>query len=417
MNEALRQKLKELPASPGVYFHKNEAGEIIYVGKAAVLKNRVRQYFQNTVKDPKTTALVAEIFDTDWIVVDTEMDALFLESEMIKRYMPKWNILLRDDKTVSYVRVSMQDEVPYISFTRTPVDDGAKYVGPFYGKVAVEKALRTLRRVFPYYIKPYNGKKTLDTDLGLTPGIEVGRSTPADYKRNLRKLIKYLEGGRDKLMKELDKTMKTAASSGDFELAAEARDQLFGLNELRKKIVFSDKEFLNISSDQALLELQKLLGLEKPPRRIEGYDISHQSGKNAVGSMVVFINGASARSEYRKFKLRGKGSDDLKSMREVIERRLKHKEWDYPDLIILDGGITQVNAILPLVEPFGIPVIGRDKSGDHSKSAEVNIVVNGRFTKLDKTSHIARLIARIDEESHRFAITYHTLLKRKSMLK
>ena len=417
MNEALRQKLKELPASPGVYFHKNEAGEIIYVGKAAVLKNRVRQYFQNTVKDPKTTALVAEIFDTDWIVVDTEMDALFLESEMIKRYMPKWNILLRDDKTVSYVRVSMQDEVPYISFTRTPVDDGAKYVGPFYGKVAVEKALRTLRRVFPYYIKPYNGKKTLDTDLGLTPGIEVGRSTPADYKRNLRKLIKYLEGGRDKLMKELDKTMKTAASSGDFELAAEARDQLFGLNELRKKIVFSDKEFLNISSDQALLELQKLLGLEKPPRRIEGYDISHQSGKNAVGSMVVFINGASARSEYRKFKLRGKGSDDLKSMREVIERRLKHKEWDYPDLIILDGGITQVNAILPLVEPFGIPVIGRDKSGDHSKSAEVNIVVNGRFTKLDKTSHIARLIARIDEESHRFAITYHTLLKRKSMRK
>ena len=160
-----------------------------------------------------------------------------------------------------------------------------------------------------------------------------------------------------------------------------------------------------------------MLGLEKPPRRIEGYDISHQSGENAVGSMVVFINGASARSEYRKFKLRGKGSDDLKSMREVIERRLKHKEWDYPDLIVLDGGITQVNAILPLVESFGIPVIGRDKSGDHSKSAEVNIVVNGRFTKLDKTSHIARLIARIDEESHRFAITYHTLLKRKSMLK
>ena len=417
MNEALKQKLKELPASPGVYFHKNEAGEIIYVGKAAVLKNRVRQYFQNTVKDPKTTALVAEIFDTDWITVDTEMDALFLESEMIKRYMPKWNILLRDDKTVSYVRISMQDEVPYISFTRTPVDDGAKYIGPFYGKVAVEKALRVLRRVFPYYTKPYNGKKTLDTDLGLTPGIEVGRSTPADYKRNLRKLIKYLEGGRDKLLKELEKTMKKAAADGDFELAAEARDQLFGLNELRKKIVFSDKEFLDISSDQALLELQKMLGLSKPPRRIEGYDISHQSGENAVGSMVAFINGVSARDEYRKFKLRGKGSDDLKSMREVIERRLKHKEWDYPDLIILDGGITQVNAILPLVEPLGIPVIGRDKSGDHSKSAEVNIIANGRLIKLDKTSHIARLIARIDEESHRFAITYHTLLKRKSMLK
>lgn len=417
MNEALKQKLKELPATPGVYFHKNSSGEIIYVGKAAVLKNRVRQYFQNTEKDPKTTALVAEIFDTDWITVDTEMDALFLESEMIKRYMPKWNILLRDDKTVSYVRVSMQDEVPYISFTRTPVDDGAKYIGPFYGKVAIERALRTLRRVFPFYTKPYKGKKTLDTDLGLTPGIEIGKCDPSDYKRNLRKLIKYLEGGRDKLTRELEKTMKEAASSGNFELAAEARDQLFGLNELKRKIVFSDKEFLDISSDQALLELQRLLGLEKPPRRIEGYDISHQSGENAVGSMVVFINGAAARDEYRKFKLRGKGVDDLKSMREVIERRLKHKEWDYPDLIILDGGITQVNAILPIVEPFGIPVIGRDKSGDHSKSAEVNILVKGRVIKLDKSSHIARLIARVDEEAHRFAITYHTLLKRKSMLK
>ena len=417
MNEALKQKLKELPAQPGVYFHKNSDGEIIYVGKAAVLKNRVRQYFQNTVKDPKTTALVAEIYDTDWITVDTEMDALFLESEMIKRYMPRWNILLRDDKTVSYIRISMQNEVPYVSFTRTPVDDGAKYIGPFYGKVAIEKALRTLRRVFPYYTKPYRGKKTLDTDLGLTPGIEVGKCTAADYKRNLRKLIKYLEGGRTTLMRELEKTMTKAAEAGNFELAAEARDQLFGLKELEKKIVFSDKEFLDISSDQALADLQKMLGLSAPPRRIEGYDISHQSGTNAVGSMVVFINGASARDEYRKFKLRGEGSDDLKSMVEVLTRRLKHKEWGLPDLIILDGGITQVNAILPIVAPFEIPVIGRDKSGNHSKSAEVNIIVDGKIVKLDKTSHIARLIARIDEEAHRFAITYHTLLKRKSMLK
>lgn len=414
---SLKEKLKKLPASPGVYFHKNAAGEIIYVGKAAVLKNRVRQYFQKSEKDTKTLALVAEIADTDWIVVDTEMDALFLESEMIKRYMPKWNILLRDDKTVSYVRISMGDEVPYVNFTRTPMDDKATYVGPFYGKLAVEKALRQLRRIFPYYTKPYTGRKTLDTDLGLTPGIEIGKSTAADYKKNLRKLIKYLEGGRDKLMKELEKNMKKAADDGDFEKAAEARDQLFGLNELKKKIVFSDKEFLDISSDQALAELQKMLGLPKPARRIEGYDISHQSGTNAVGSMVVFINGASARNEYRKFKIRGKGSDDLKSMTEVVGRRLKHKEWDYPDLIVLDGGITQVNAILPLVKGLNIAVIGRDKSGDHSKSAEVKIVFDNKIIRLDKTSHIARLIARIDEESHRFAITYHSLLKRKSMLK
>ena len=418
MNEVLKQKLAKLPVEPGVYFHKNAAGEIIYVGKAAVLKNRVRQYFQKSHKDVKTTALVREIADTDWIVVDTEMDALFLESEMIKRYMPKWNILLRDDKAVSYVRINMNDEVPYITFTRNPLDDKATYVGPFYGKSGVEKALRVLRQIFPYYIKPYSDKKTLDTDLGLTPGIEVGNSTAKDYKRNLRKLIRYLEGDKEKLLNDLEKTMYDEASKGNYELAAEARDQLFKLKELRKKIIFSDKEFLDISSDQALKQLQDLLKLAEPPRRIEGYDISHQSGENTVASMVVFINGASARSEYRKFKIRTSKNNDLKSMQEVITRRLKHEEWDLPDLIVLDGGATQVNAVLPLLEPYNIPVIGRDKSGDHSKSAGVKIIIPGKeIVHLPSSSHIARLIARIDEEAHRFAITYHSLLKRKSMLK
>ena len=446
--EALKQKLDKLPALPGVYFHKNAAGEIIYVGKAAVLKNRVRQYFQKSKKDVKTAALVAEIADTDWIVVDTEMDALFLESEMIKRYMPKWNILLRDDKTVSYVRISMQDEVPYISFTRTPMDDKATYVGPFYGKAAVEKALRILRHVFPYYVKPYDGKKSLDTDLGLTPGVEFGKCSATDYKRNLKKLIRYLEGKRGELLKELEKTMYDAASKGEYELAAEAKNQLFGLKELQRKIVFSEKEFLDISSDQALRELQMMLGLDEPPRRIEGYDISHQSGTNTVASMVVFINGAAARSEYRKFKIRTSTSDDLKSMVEVITRRLKHKEWEYPDLILLDGGINQVNAVLPLLEPLGIPVVGRNKSGNHSHSAGVQLIIPRQQALgsqspgpspragaamaraaalrnplelcclgISSGSHVARLIARIDEEAHRFAIAYHSLLKRKGMLK
>ena len=419
MSDDLKQKLKKLPSAPGVYFHKNSEGEVIYVGKAAVLKNRVRQYFQKNQKDTKTEALVREIADTDWIVVDTEIDALFLESEMIKRYMPKWNILLRDDKTVSYVRITMNDEVPYISFTRNPVDDKATYIGPFYGKTAIERAVRSLRRIFPYYTRPYSGRKTLDTDLGLTPGIEIDKSTSKDYKRNLRKLIRYLEGDREKLLKDLEKTMRAEADKGNYELAAEARDQLAGLRELKRKIVFSDKEFLDISSDQALRELQEMLRLPKPPRRIEGYDISHQAGENAVGSMVVFINGVSARDEYRRFKLRSSTNDDLKSMKEVLSRRLKHKEWDFPDLIILDGGITQVKAILPLIEQYNIPVIGRNKSGDHSRNARVKLIIpnHSEDLELSGSSHVARLIARIDEEAHRFAITYHSLLKRKKMLK
>lgn len=421
MRAQLMAKLKTLPASPGVYFHKGTNGEVIYVGKAAVLKNRVRQYFHKTQKDVKTLALVEEIADTDWIVVDTEMDALFLESEMIKRYKPKWNILLRDDKTVSYVRIDMKSEVPYVSFTRTPQDDKATYVGPFYGKLPVIKALRVLRRVFPYYDKPYNGKKSLNTDLGLTPGIEVGKVTPKEYKANLRKLIRYLEGGRQKLLKELEKQMNAAAKQERFEEAAKLRNQFFGLKELQKKIIFSDKEFLDISSDQALAELQKLLHLPQPPKRIEGYDISHQSGTNVVGSMVVFVNGASDRAEYRKFKLRHQKNDDTANMQEIIERRLKHEEWTYPDLVVLDGGVGQLNAVRELLQSKNIAVIGRDKSGDHTRNAAVVIAIprgdDIESVMLPPDSHVAKLIARIDDEAHRFAITYHTLLKRKQMLK
>lgn len=426
ISKSLKEKLKTLPSAPGVYFHKNQQGEVIYVGKAAVLKNRVRQYFQNTEKDPKTAALVAEIADTDWIVVETEMDALFLESEMIKRYMPQWNILLRDDKTVSYVRINMKDEIPYVSTTRNPLDDGATYIGPFYAKNTILKALRILRKIFPFYEKPYDGKKTLNTDLSLTPGIEIGKITPKEYKKNLHNLIRYLNGDRKKLILDLEKQMKSAAALHDFEEAAKLRDEYFGLKGLKRKIIFSDKEFLDLSSDKALLELKQLLNLQDPPRRIEGYDISHISGTNTVASMVVFQNGASDRTAYRKFKIRSSKNDDTASMHEVIFRRLKHQEWPFPDLIILDGASPQLSAVLGLLSAANIPVIGRNKSGDHTRNANVNLIIpikqlDGQYLFQSKIysndSHLAKLITRIDEESHRFAITYHRQLRSKNLFK
>ena len=394
----LKAKLKTLPSSPGVYFHKNREGKVIYVGKAAVLKNRVRQYFQNT-----------------------EMDALFLESEMSKRYMPKWNILLRDDKTVSYVRINMDQPAPDVSITRNPLDDKATYIGPFYAKTTIIKALRVLRKIFPYYDKPYNGKKTLDTDLGLTPGIEIGKTTEKAYKTELRRLIRYLNGDRDNLLKEIERDMHRHASLGEFEMAAKLRDEYFGLKGLKRKIIFSDKEFLDLSSDQALLQLQKLLNLESVPRRIEGYDISHISGSDTVASMVVFKNGVASRADYRKFKIRSSKNDDTASMREVVTRRLKHQEWEYPDLIILDGSDLQLRAVLPLLIEAKIPTIGRNKSGN----ADVNLIIPHSHQGIlsfssqifSNESHLAKLIARIDEEAHRFAITFHRQLRNKRMFK
>ncbi|MBR3176795.1 UvrB/UvrC motif-containing protein [Candidatus Saccharibacteria bacterium] len=424
MTPKLKEKLKELPKEPGVYFHKNRDGEVIYVGKAAILRNRVRQYFQSPErKDAKTRALVAEIDDTDWMVVDTEMDALFLESEMIKRYMPKWNILLRDDKSVSYVRIDMKSEVPCVTLTRNPEDDGAEYFGPYYGKTAITRALRILRKIFPYYDRPYTGRKTLNTDLGLTPGIEIGKMSARDYKRNLRRLISYLKGNRKRLVRDIEKQMYDAAAKGEYEKAAEYRNQFFGLKGLGTKIVFSDKEFLDISSDRALGDLQELLNLQKPPVRVEGYDISHQSGTNVVGSMVCFINGAADRTKYRRFKLRKQQNNDTESMNEVLTRRLHHlDDWGRPDLIVLDGSIGQLSAVREVCAAAGVSVIGRDKSGDHSRNARVRIVIpegseDYRMIELAPDSHIAKLIARIDDESHRFAIQYHTLLKRRDALK
>jgi excinuclease ABC subunit C len=190
MNAKLETKLKDLPRSPGVYFHKSKTGEIIYVGKAAILKNRVKQYFQNTRDmDVKTRALVAEIADTDWTETESEIDALFLESEMVKRYMPRYNILLRDDKSQTFVRIDMKSEWPHVEFTRNPADDGAEYFGPYYNGFAVKKALRYLRKVFPYYTKtPTNNKRPdLDVHIGLSPRPGTTRRSSRSKSRTARR--------------------------------------------------------------------------------------------------------------------------------------------------------------------------------------------------------------------------------------
>ena len=180
MNSALEDKLKSLPKTPGVYFHKSALGEIIYVGKAAVLRNRVRQYFQaSRSRDPKTEALVAEIADTDWMEVESELEALFLEAEMIRRYMPRYNILLRDDKAMSYIRIDYDSDYPTVSTTRRPLDDGARYYGPYFSTTGVRAALKLLRRIFPFAYKKPTGQKRVSftITLALTPGLKKAKLT------------------------------------------------------------------------------------------------------------------------------------------------------------------------------------------------------------------------------------------------
>ena len=442
MNQNLAKKLKTLPSAPGVYFHKNAAGQIIYVGKAASLRARVRQYFQDSrLRDVKTDALVNEIVDTDWMVVESEIDALFLESEMVKRYKPRYNVLLRDDKSQLYVRLNMRDVYPHVSFTRQPMDDAAEYFGPYYNAVAVRKALRYLRRVFPYSTHDVMPKRVcLQYHLGLCPGVEEQKISSQDYKAVLRKLIMYLKGQRQQVIKQLQTDMKLAARQQRFEDAAKLRNQITNLRELQKQILFSDREFLDISKDQALSGLAQLLDLKSAPRRIEGYDISHMQGTNNVASMVVASNGVADKSEYRKFKLLIPGNDDFAHMRETILRRFsgKHLDWSKPDLLLIDGGKGQLSAALKALEEKGvhIPAIGLAKREEeiilakniathipnllksHSQKldmwGDMRIIETEDFyvVRLPRDSHIIKLLQRIRDESHRFAVSYHTVLKR-----
>ena len=439
MNQQLKEKLSSLPGSPGVYFHKNKNSQIIYVGKAANLKNRVRQYFHSSrLFDLKTKALVADINDVDWQVVDSEAEALFLEAELIRRYQPKYNILLRDDKSLSYVRINTKDQYPSVTITRRPLDDGAEYYGPFLSSLPVRKSLKYLRKIFPYSTHitlPNRG--CLQTHLNLCPGPETESYDRTAYVANLKKLSWYLKGEKHKVVTELEKEMKKAATDQDFERAAKLRNQLQALKALQVQIIFSDKESLDLSKDHALVELVELLGLLEPPKRIEGFDISHMSGTDNVASMVVFSNGVSQKSAYRKFKMNLKGNDDFAHMAEVIRRRFTPKNiklWGKPDLILIDGGKGQLSAAIKARDESGqnVPMIGLAKKQEQIviSKLESNVLINDKVLErmngytsdestdfvrinLPSSSHLIKLLQRIRDESHRFAVSYHSVLKTK----
>jgi excinuclease ABC subunit C len=433
VNKKLEKKLAEIPKDPGVYLYKDSAGEIIYIGKAAILKNRVKQYFQKSrTPDAKTDALVAEIADVEWITIESEIDALFLEAELVRRYLPRYNILLRDDKSNVYVRIDSKSAHPTVTVTRRPLDDGAEYFGPYFAAWTVRKALSYLRRAFPYstHVRNIPKRACLQYQIGLCPGLEEGKTSLPDYRKNLIKLKKYLKGERKQLVRQIEKEMQEASKKKQFEQAARARNQLHALQGLSKQIVFSDREFLDISKDQALAGLAQLLGLRKTPFRIEGFDISHMGGVDTVASMVVFTNGVPNKTEYRKFKMRIPGNDDFAHMNEVIKRRFSEsnlKKWPKPDLVLIDGGKGQLDAALKaraVRAVQSVPMIGLAKREEEIIVARndeaVNLKPDGltketeRFTSvlLPRTSNLVKLLQRIRDESHRFAVSYHTVLKR-----
>ncbi|MCB9834851.1 excinuclease ABC subunit UvrC [Candidatus Nomurabacteria bacterium] len=425
---SIKQALAVLPKSPGVYIFKNTTGQVIYVGKAINLSRRVKSYFQKRDHDLKTARLVEKIADIEMIETESELAALLLEAELIKRYKPQYNILLRDDKHYLYIRVS-KDPYPIISYVRRIENDYADYYGPFPASYQVKKLLTQIRRVIPFITDQQWPKVSkLSYQIGINPSPDVD---PDDYRDQIRRIKLILTGKFKALAQELEMEMQASSQSQDYEKAALIRNQLRFLSSLRRiKGVMIDS--IDLSADSALLELGQIAGLDQPPARIEAYDISNFQGKDQVASMVVFTSGLPDTQEYRKFKIKTKGPNDFAMMQEVVTRRQK-RSWEKPDLILIDGGKGQLSSALKAMQHFwpGQPVFGLAKREeemvfDQDALTKVSlekyrqyIYQDGNYwvVKLPKSNPVSQLIQRIRDEAHRYAITYHRQVRKKRIIR
>ena len=541
----IQEELKKLPSKPGVYLMHDERDAIIYVGKAISLKNRVRQYFQSSRnKGVKIEQMVTHIARFEYIITDSELEALVLECNLIKEHRPKYNTMLMDDKAYPFIKVTVQEDFPRVLFARQMYKDKAKYYGPYTSAAAVKDTIDLIHKL--YGIRTCNrqlpkmqGKERpcLNYHIHQCPAPCQGYISKEEYGESVKKALHFLNGNYAPILKELEEKMQQAAEEMEFEKAIEYRELLGSVKKIaqKQKITNSDMEdkdviamakdredavvqvffirdgrligrdhfCLHIAADdkkeeilaafvkqfyagtpyipreimmqyeigeaevieswlserkgqkvhicvpkkgekEKLVELaqknakmvldqdkerirreegrtigamKEIAGLLNLPEisRVEAYDISNISGFQTVGSMVVFEKGKPKRSDYRKFRIRGvQGADDYASMEEMLTRRLSHYET-YPDLIMMDGGRGQVNIALKVMDAVGVhvPVCGMVKD-DHHRTR--GIYFNNVEIPIDRDSEGFRLVTRIQDEAHRFAIEYHRSLRSKEQV-
>lgn len=393
----------KIPHKPGVYTYKDSKGSVLYVGKAIDLYSRVASYFNKDVL-PKTVALVEKIASIDTIIVESELEALILEANLIKKNLPPFNVRLLDDKDYLYIGLTREDFPKVVTLRRMDLGKMKKYWGPFPSTRTVRDSLKLLRRVFPWCAG--KGRRAcFYYHLGLCPGACTGVISKQDYNKIIRNFSKFLDGEKQELVEDLTKEMMKASENQRFEQAGEIKKMLSGINYMtqtnRVSSYLQNPNFLEDERMLALQQLQKDLNLSKLPERVEGYDISNIAGKEAVGSMVVLTNGEIDKSQYRKFKIHITGRpNDVAMHKEMLSRRLKHSEWPLPDLIIVDGGRGQARAVKLTIPIFGL-----------AKRMEWLYPPEGEVIKLPRKSLSLKLLQRLRDESHRFAITYHRKLR------
>jgi excinuclease ABC subunit C len=398
----------KLPDTPGVYLMKDSRGHILYIGKAGNLHRRVSSYFLKP-QDYRISRLISEVRKIDYFKTDTALEALILEAALIKKYQPPFNIREKDDKSFLYVEIT-KEKFPRVLLVRGKDPVRGKRFGPFVDAGSLREAVRILRRIFPWNThssqelensKLKHGRPCFDYQIGLCPGTCIGAISRTDYLKTMRNIRLLFSGKRNAVIKKLTKEMGQASRALEFEKAAKLKRQIFALEHIRDAALITEDRIAS------LLDLQTAVHRKVP--RIEGYDIAHISGAFAVGSMVVFIGDKPAKDQYRKFRIKTvKGQNDTAMLKEVLERRFKN-DWPEPDLILVDGGLAQVNAARRIVMKFEkkIPVLGIAK-GPKRKRTDI---VGGKLPfKISK-----RTLILVRDEAHRFATTYHKKLRKEAL--
>jgi excinuclease ABC subunit C len=425
-----KEKVKTFPTSPGVYLMKDDRGRVIYIGKAVNLRNRAGSYFtKQAAEELRTAKLVLEIKDLDYIVTDSEVDALLLEARLVKDVQPRFNQELKDDKTFPYLEIFIREEFPRVEFTRKPRSRGTKLYGPFTNAKRLRGAIVVLQQIFQFRTCTLNIKEADERWRWFRPCLLASihqctapcnqRISRDDYRRDIRRLRLFLEGKKDSLFTELRTEMQTAAKELKFEKAARLRDQIKLLENLNLRgdlREHAQPEVFQVDPKRGLLGLKKVFDLPAVPRRIEGMDIAHLQGGETVASCVQFIDGLPFKQGYKRFKIRTvDGVDDFASMREVVSRhfrRLQQEGEPFPDLLLIDGGKGQLGAAMAALGSIGVqaPFV----CSLAKKQEEIFLPGQSDPKLLSKHSFALRLLQYVRDESHRFAQQYHHLLRKKS---
>jgi len=410
--------IKDIPKIPGVYLFLNQENKIIYIGKAINLNNRVNSYFRsNNSLNLAKKSMVKEISHIELKPCDGEIEALILESNLIKKYNPKYNVLLKDDKSYAYLVWTKEDFSRIFVAHKTYLNNhsnNVNFLGPFVNADALRKTLKILRKYFPYRsCKTMPKSPCIYYKLGKCDAPCIQNINRIKYQEKLNTIVEIMKGKSKTIIKNLHLQMQSYSKLQKFEQALEVKNQIEALEKvsLHKGIIQTSTSYKH----KYIEALQDTLKLDKLPKRIEGYDSSHFHGDKAVVSMVVFENGKPNKSQYRKFRINQppEGGDDFYNLNQALTRRFKRTDWQIPDLILIDGGKGQLSTVIKVqqkgnIEFRSIPIISLAK-----RLEEIYIPNKEKPLLLPKNNKSLQILQQIRDEAHRFAVTYHRKLRDK----